>query len=464
VRKILISCLLALLLLSGSGSGWAAYHYIRPGATGNNNGNDWVNAYPSIPTLLIRGDTYYLADGTYPETRFTTPVSGSLSITIKKAIPADHGIDNGWIDTYGTGVASFEGTTTGAMVYITTSNWIIDGQTGSEETGHGIKITTTACGISSKLLQVAAGASNITITHVEMEHCGEDIGQYDVTLSQDAFYLNGDGTNDNITISNCNIHNASRMLILIAGASNCTIERNAIHHNHNVGVGRPHMQGIQFGSLYTPRSLVHDVTVRYNVFHEIMGTGVIQALNNDFYNFDIYGNLIYTDNSDRYSTSPRTIGSTSNDNTSVHSMHVYNNTIVNQNIGTSNQCGVSWANIYGEGVDNTSIVYNNLFYNNANFTIGSGQLRGFNWYYNSNPPTGTQSEPNIEIGTPDVFENLSAKIFTLKKSTKTGIPLPSPFNEDMFGKIRGGYGVWQRGAYELITKRPLSPFAIAITP
>jgi len=43
---------------------WAANHYVRAGATGAGDGSDWENAYTQLPPNLVRGDTYYIADGT----------------------------------------------------------------------------------------------------------------------------------------------------------------------------------------------------------------------------------------------------------------------------------------------------------------------------------------------------------------------------------------------------------------
>jgi hypothetical protein len=56
---------------------------------------------------LTRGDTYYIADGSYVTYIFDDVASGSLVITIKKATVADHGTETGWLDTYGDGQAVF---------------------------------------------------------------------------------------------------------------------------------------------------------------------------------------------------------------------------------------------------------------------------------------------------------------------------------------------------------------------
>ena len=62
-------CFAALLLagiLAGTGAeAQAAVHCVRAGAGGDGSGTDWVNAYPTLPTELVRGDIYYVAAGTY---------------------------------------------------------------------------------------------------------------------------------------------------------------------------------------------------------------------------------------------------------------------------------------------------------------------------------------------------------------------------------------------------------------
>src|SRR5437870_5513644 len=87
----------------------AADHFVRQGATGTGSGSDWTNAYTSLPAALTRGDTYYVADGTYSGYTFNYPASGTALITIKKATVANHGTAVGWLDTFGDGVATFTG-------------------------------------------------------------------------------------------------------------------------------------------------------------------------------------------------------------------------------------------------------------------------------------------------------------------------------------------------------------------
>src|SRR3989344_9456483 len=102
---IFIGIILAILFLPKISL--AANRYVRQGATGLPNGTDWTNAYTSLPATLTRGDTYYIADGTYGGYTFDDPTSGSTIITIKKATISDHATDVRWDNTYGDRQAGF---------------------------------------------------------------------------------------------------------------------------------------------------------------------------------------------------------------------------------------------------------------------------------------------------------------------------------------------------------------------
>ena len=133
MRRLL---LLLIFLLGFPAWSLAANHYIRQGAAGTGSGLDWTNACTDFTGAcavgsLVRGDTYYVADGTYAGRTFSTAASGTTLITIKKATVADHGIATGWSDSFGDGAcpASTCAQFSGAWVF-TTPYWLVDGQTG----------------------------------------------------------------------------------------------------------------------------------------------------------------------------------------------------------------------------------------------------------------------------------------------------------------------------------------------
>ena len=109
--------------------------YVRDGATGSGSGADWNNACDDFTGScavgsLIRGGTYYVADGAYAARTWNRASSGTSTITIKKATVADHGDNAGWNDAYGDGQAVF----TGANV-VNTHYWVFDGQVGDYRNG-----------------------------------------------------------------------------------------------------------------------------------------------------------------------------------------------------------------------------------------------------------------------------------------------------------------------------------------
>ena len=105
MKKILLVLLINCLSLVSYT--FAADHYVREDATGDNSGSDWTNAFTQLPSTLVRGDTYYIADGNYGSYTFNDATAGSTYIYIKKAIIANHGTDVGWNNSYGDGQAVF---------------------------------------------------------------------------------------------------------------------------------------------------------------------------------------------------------------------------------------------------------------------------------------------------------------------------------------------------------------------
>lgn len=89
-----------LIILFGA-KAMAANWYVRDGASGG--GTSWSDAYDqlsSAETSAARGDTIFVAAGTYAAVTFNTATSGTTKIFIKRATVADHGTSTGWSDAY----------------------------------------------------------------------------------------------------------------------------------------------------------------------------------------------------------------------------------------------------------------------------------------------------------------------------------------------------------------------------
>jgi len=407
----------------------AGTRYVRPGASGNNSGTDWNNAYSSLPTNLVRGDTYYLADGSYAGHTFKD--NGAGLITLKKATVNDHGISTGWNNNYGDGQALFTGRLSFQMPY-----YKIDGQSRSSiSSGHGIKVKTNGG------YTIVSTSKYITLRYVDVENGG--------TTGPDGrcFHLTT-GTPQNITISYCYIHDVNGVHFRTVNAHNLLVEHSYIARNESDPIMHAEMIADNNSD---------NVTFRHNIFEDIEGSGFIVMGNGSKYtgveeNWKIYGNVFYH--------TPGYNGGVSGILNILHGTALnwmfYNNSIV----------GIKGlhAGISNGGSIPGMVVKNNIWYGNRVNTIGGGGNRDYNWYYD-NVRTGVGEldskalsfEPNAQLGTGNPFVDIANRNFQLKKATLPGATLSSEYKFDMLGNIRGTDGLWDRGAFEYgitITAQP----------
>ncbi len=165
--KAAVVIILAACIFFIPGSAFAANICVGPSATGNGSGSDWNNiaVFPFTTGnwngFWVRGNTYYVADGTYTTSegapypcviRCSEPNSGTQQIIIKKATAADCSAIAGWnTATMGSGTAIFQGTTPAAggllMIFYFTSNyWEIDGAIGTGNNANSYGFRTRALG------------------------------------------------------------------------------------------------------------------------------------------------------------------------------------------------------------------------------------------------------------------------------------------------------------------------------
>lgn len=406
---------IALMILSGSIS-WAADQYVRAGANGT--GSDWANAYGKLPATLVRGNTYYVADGSYPGYNFSTPVSGATTITVKKATASAHGTSTGWDSSYGDGVATW------GPMSANTSYIIFDGVTGSGKTGHGFEIY-DATG-SADLFEVGNSASYITVSHCNMHYASRDV------KPADAFYMNTPA--DHITISNNYIHDISSCALLMRYCTNILFERNWVARNKSSAAY--HAEGV---SNHGGSNFVF----RYNTWEDIEGTGVIINLYAPSSNWEVYGNVFFeTGLAGGLGQGIMTNNGGGNESP-INGLKFYNNSAYHL---SGNSSGVRVWGSTGNGDIN---VYNNLWYECV--AVGFNQVTHdynefhnctFTFEYNSNPGA------HDKITTGDPYVSTSGTDFCLNAATATGMSLAAPYNVDMDGKLRGADGVWDRGAFE----------------
>lgn len=420
-RKIFLFCTIALMHTFSAN---ASNHYIRTGALGNGSGNDWTNAYLSLPPNLVRGDVYYIADGVYNGYYFDDSEHDTNKIYIIKANVLDHGTDSGWQNDFGDGVAQFTNT-----IYFETDYWVFDGKIGGGAVQYGFKITTLSTNTDSKLLRFNNSASNIKVSHIEMEHCGEDNN-----YRQDIVYCNTGASN--ITISHCYMHNVNRNIMTISGGSNWTIEYNTIANRHtNSDIHGQHIQG--------GPSIASNITIRFNIFKNCRGTGYIVPLDNSHHHWYVYGNVFYTTDMARYGSSSGLFGDTSGD--ACDYMYFYNNTVVDQ--GALNN-GVDFHKSNPDEICS----FNNLFLNSESGYFFNNGENAYNLFDNLNAANDIEYGQYWPSSQVELFINYFDDDFRLNKSTQNGKFLPDQFKLDMNGNERGADGIWDRGAFEFDTR------------
>src|SRR3989344_8055785 len=426
-----VALFIAMLIFAGTGF---ADLYVTEQGAGARNGLDWANAYQGLPATLQRGQTYYIADGSYTGYyEFDDEPSGTTLITVKKATSDNHGTNIGWDPAFGDGQALFN------TWKFETSYWLIDGQVGggpgSWESGLGFKLIHPAdnsLGIIGN--NATSNLSNITIKHVEIT-ANSSISpppQTGVYWPQPA---------SNITFSYCWLHDIPGDVFQIRNFNNFTVEYCKISRNYQ--------DASNHGDVFEHDGTGANFIFRYNFFDDAVGTYIIgHHTTGDLDGVDVYGNIFYwpfewrfTDNGSIATLNPGNGGK-------IHNLKVFNNTFVNMFSGLN-----SGINMYTGG--NNNVVYNNIFYVKPGASVSisfAGVTHNNNWFFNA----GKQSEPNIQIGSGDPFVSIANKDFRLTQATAQGLALQSPFNKDMMVNTRGVDGVWDRGAIEFTDGPPPS--------
>jgi hypothetical protein len=408
----------------------AAIHYVRQGASGNGSGSDWSNAYTSLPSNLVRGDTYYVAAGSYAGRTFNTPASGTAVITIKKAIEADHGTNTGWQSSYGTGQTVFN-----TQIGFSTPYWVFDGQTGggpgSWTSGFGFRINHTG----SHAVVVSNSGDNVTMRHVELQGNSTDGVQ--------GFRLTGA---DNFTLSYWYTENIGNCPFFMVPVSNFLAEYGYVGKFSGSSSNHSEIASIWGGVKGT-------TTFRYNIFANVTSTGGLMWDNSNDHTAQlrVYGNVFYKSPTSRWENNANGLigGWTGGGGEDLYNLRIYNNTFYNTT-------GTIFTDFVTRSGDNE--VKNNIFYNSSAPGYNDIQSHDYNHYINSG---GTQSEAKGTSATSgDPFVNAAGLDFNLKADTAAGLTLASPYNVDPMGTLRGVSGIFDRGAFQYKGSNP----SIVLTP
>jgi hypothetical protein len=432
MKTLILSLLAALAFVADPA--WAVNRYVRAGATGNGSGADWTNAYPALPSTLVRGDTYYVASGNYPAYTFDDPQSGSQVITIKKATVADHGTDVGWNAAYAAGQAIFN-----SIIRFDTGNYVFDGSVRNESdwfdgASYGFRVNHNN---QNQNIVIAGGSrsSNIAIKYVYVDAIYGNLPN--VTVRR--YAIDTDTYGESIT-TGLVFHR-----MYVRGSNNVWFLRTTngaiLEYSASEGAQSNNANHGEIVNLYYSGN---NAIIRYNHWKNAFvvgdgGTALVAITQADGLQF--YGNV-----ADNFFVGDGAVGyngyATSNN-------RVYNNTFVR---GIGYNSGMAW----GSGTNN--VVQNNLFIDCRSVWIdGSHDFNGFG-------DGNTRGEANAQINVPtSIFVNFSAGDLRLRSETARGAALSSPFNADMLGMSRGADGTFSRGAYEFASG-VAAPAPAALTP
>ena len=459
---IFATCLLVLIF---SHTANAANQYILGGASGTyatTKCDSWeINrACDDLPTSLVRGDTYYIADGTYGAHIFNDAESGSTYITIKKATESAHGTDIGWDKSYGDGQAIF---TSSKPVngYITVINfakgyYVWDGMVGagSDPRTYGFKVVAGVCGYQERLMGLPnIGYAKYQIDHIKVSHtamptCGASYS----TTQQVGIYgsaLSGYDATD-LEISH-NYFAYSTASILLRGWKNSSIHDNYFYQNW--GSATAHSQQISAATST-------NIFVYNNIFKDTLDF-LLSAHNesggNSYWN--IYNNIVIG------GTGGFAMGE-SGELDGLVSSQFHNNTFVN--VAFQPKGAIFVGNLTNVATQK-SYAYNNLFYNcsnprmdNVDKTAGA-IIHDNNAYLSCTGIYSSAAESTPLIDNVDPFVDLESGNLRLAvgaKPNSRGKNLSIYFTTDKDGRPRGS-SLWSIGAYR--AAGPAPPENITIT-
>ena len=432
--RIFLASIFLLFALTASA---ATTHYVRDGG-GAGAGTSWGDTMDNLPSPLTRGDTYYIADGSYGDYSFDDAVSGTTLITVKKATVADHGTSTGWSDAYGDGVATW-----GTIQWLT-DYYLFDGMTRDEndwwsQTAYGFRVTGGSIWNTS-WNGVAGG-------HITNRFC--DIGgTHSTSFSEghpDAAIYFGGFTElcQEIAIEKCYLHNVD-IPIQIAGGDGILVEYCAIG---------PSWQKETIRGQNTAKN----ITIRYNLMlngcQAVSGDppdgrvdctadiAIWDGGANQFDNIFIHGNVIASTVGTWHSDAVIMLGGDGGATAAgspANNCYIYNNTFAG--------LGSGQLTIRLNGADTETYARNNLWYDCGSNTGSTAGVNSSNIVAGSDPFVTYAGRANLR---------LSAGI--------AGYTLSSPYASDLTGATRGSDSTFDVGAYEFDSGAPGDTNAPTVT-
>jgi len=482
MRKLLLIFAIVILVRPVLG----ACHTVSPNGSGSKTGADWNNAYAGLPSTLVRGDIYYLADGVYGNhLSITTPLSGTKTIELRKAQSYDNGsgcspsIAAGWnTSTMGNGQAIWRSTGSGTIVSMGTSGGylIFNGNgnnAGTNEVGcggvqanppssmKGAAPHPAACGIlidnstcTSTATDGCDGGSGVMngggpgIVWKSVEWFGQGLNSNGNNNSETYFWFASGSNLSGVTISHSYIHNASttNFTVVSGGWNNGIFDHNyswglfdgSVNHGEAI-----QLQGSNGGS---GRDVISN-----NIFRDQQTNGDVVAVIAGSQTYDFYNNVDFCSTGGTSTSCRHNDGVIGCFNSQTCSdVNVYDNTF-----SFPSNCGYNIS-----GGPSTMNYQNNLFFNCGSVGRTGGTVTiDYNTYLNSSQSAVGTHDVSVSSGAANPFVNsptgnvrLTADSSNYNKRLSLGSPYDSvdlygnPFSDD-----RGANQYTTSGATKVIT-------------
>lgn len=366
---------------------YAANHYVREGAEGNNDGTDWTNAWTSLPVTLTRGDTYYIADGQYPQYVFNDAESDSTYIYIYKATESAHGTETGWDSGYGDGQAIFDvaATYTSTTIQFETGYWVFSGvatSDPSDSSTYGFKINNNAWVLGdaprSYLLGCPRlGKQALQIDHITVSYVAFCNPGYELAIERGydaggvcAIYSNSSYDGTNFVFSHNYFWGSSSTISMGNWETGSVIEYNWFDGNWSGG-------GHHGQQISTDKC--NYIILRNNVFRD-SHIFLVGAYLNGNTNWQVYNNIVLPCELSAGWSSKQT----NSDDNCMYQWEIHHNTHIGVDFGGR---GAVYPATVTDPDTNYNRAYNNLFINCVNPFMEAGApdstsvQKGYNGYY-----------------------------------------------------------------------------------
>ncbi len=439
----------------------AACHTVTPSGSGSQTGADWNNAFAGLPSTLVRGDTYYLADGNYGSSLSLDQAdSGTQVITIKKAQTYDHCTDTGWnASTMGSAQAVWQWQG-GPIAKIGSDYWTINGNSNDppntigcggvatnppstmagaapNPAGCGIKIDDSTC--TSTATDACTGGNGVIngggqyVTWKSVEWQGSGINP------NEPYFWESSLSASHQTVTHSYLHNF--------GTTTWTYGLNHAIFSYNYDWGGQDTS-VNHGEALQDSGSDCCAQIYANVFRDWVTNGIlvfVDPVTGTHDQFAFYDNVDYCTTYGNCRHNDGEIACINSSQTCTNFTFVQN-TIINCTLA----CGLNSTNA------GTYTWENNLYYHsNVSYTLGGSTFTAdYNSYIDSGSPGNGSHDINSMAATPVPFANWNSSAGTLSglatlassRANWTGrAALSSPYTLD----AASNKFVTARGAYEL---------------